>query len=143
MSEIKREIDKYPYGNSQGLSEDEAQSNIIATGELLLELIEEYGPVVCRVAVIVLLKGALPAFAADSSSTPSGGPDNCNNPGSVSSDGQGQLVPISGSVLPATKELLGIAAVGLMCAAAAANPVTALGIAACIAAIAAKAAGKL
>ena len=141
MTKIKREIDKYPYGNSQGLSEDEAQSNIIATGEFLLELMEEYGPVVCRVAAIALLKGALPAFAADPSSTPSGGPDSCNSPGSQSSGGQ--LVPISNNVLPATKELLGIAAVGLMCAAAAANPVTALGIAACIVAIAAKAANKL
>ena len=49
----------------------------------------------------------------------------------------------SPNVLPATKELLGIAAVGLVCAAAAANPVTAMGIAACLVTIAAKACNKL
>jgi hypothetical protein len=73
-----------------------------------------------------------PAFAADT--PPSGSPAG------------NQCAPKPSpapNVLPATKELLGIAAVGLVCAAAAANPVTAMGIAACVLTIAAKACNKL
>ena len=51
--------------------------------------------------------------------------------------------PNSPNVLPAVKEFIGIAAVGLVCAAAASNPVTAMGIAACLLTIAAKASNKL
>ena len=51
--------------------------------------------------------------------------------------------PTSARLLPATKELISVAAVGLVCAAASANPVTALGIAACLITVAAKTVGKL
>ena len=136
---IKREMDKYPYGNSKGLSEDEATANMIAAGDYLLELTQTYGPTIIRIALIAL-SGSLAAFA-DGTPAPSTTPDGC--PAPASTPGNGALVPASNGVLPATKELLGIAAVGLICAAAAANPVTALGIAACALAIAAKAANKL
>ena len=126
---IKREINKYPYGSSKGLSEDEARANRIVARDYLLELTEIYGPTVIRIALIAVA-GSLPAFA-DGTPAPSPTPD------------AGQLVPASNGVLPATKEVLGIAAVGLICAAAAANPVTALGIAACALAIVAKATNKL
>ena len=131
---MKREIDKYPYGNSKNLSEAEAKANMVAAGDYLLELTRIYGPTVIRIALIAVA-GSLPAFA---DGTPSPKPE-----APSSAPGNGALVPASNGVLPATKELLGIAAVGLMCAAAAANPVTALGIAACALAIAAKAANKL
>lgn len=130
---MKREIDKYPYGNSKNLSEAEAKANMVATKDYLLDLTKTYGPTVIRIALIALA-GSLPAFADGTPApTPDGG----------SAAGNGALVPASNGVLPATKELLGIAAVGLICAAAAANPVSALGIAACALAIAAKAANKL
>jgi len=47
------------------------------------------------------------------------------------------------NVLPATKELIGIAAVGLVCTAEASNPVIVMGIPACLLTIAAKACNKL
>ncbi len=134
---MKREIDKYPYGNSKNLSEAEAKANMVAAKDYLLELTKIYGPTVIRIALIALAVSS-PAFA---DGTPSPTPDGCPAPSST--PGDGALVPASNGALPATKELLGIAAVGLICAAAAANPVTALGIAACALAIAAKAANKL
>ena len=130
----KREIDKFPYGVSEGLTENEAKNNISKTGKGLLKMIKVYGPTVLRIALIVYL---LPESAlADETpgSTPSS-PSSCPS--------QVAPAPAPLQVLPATKEVLGIAAVGLICAAAAANPVTVLGIAACIVAIAAKGAGKL
>ena len=123
---MKREIDKYPYGTSKNLSEAEAKANILAAKDYLLELTEIYGPTVIRITLITLA-GSLPAFADGTSSTPA----------------NGALVPAKNGVLPATKELLGIAAVALMCAAATANPVTVLGITACAIGIVAKAANKL
>lgn len=121
----KREIDKYPYGKSEA----EARANMIATRDYLLEFMQTYGPTSIRIALLASA-GSLSAVAD-------------GTPAPTSAPGGGALVPASNGVLPATKEFLGIAAVGLICAAAAANPVTVLGIAACALAIAAKAANKL
>ena len=116
----KREIEKFPYGTGPGLSETEATKNFVI-------FCKKYGPLTLRIGLFAIIMSSS-AFAADG---PSPGP----------------VVPSSApnapKVLPATKELLGIAAVGLICAAAASNPVTAMGIAACVVTIAAKAANKL
>ena len=122
MKRIKREIEKFPYGTVQGLSEAEARDNI----KLLLQLIKTYGPTALRIALVVYL---IP-ISASADGTPA--PSN-----SVAPSGN------SLNVLPATKEFLGIAAVGLVCAAAAANPITGLGIAACVVTVVAKACNKL
>lgn len=125
MKRLKREIEKFPYGTVQGLSEAEARDNI----KLLLQLIKTYGPTALRIALVVYL---IPTSAsADGTPAPS------NSSDSVAPSGN------SLNVLPATKEFLGIAAVGLVCAAAAANPITALGIAACVVTVVAKACNKL
>ena len=71
------------------------------------------------------------AFAAD---TPGSGP--------VDPSGNQCAPTPAANFLPAAKELMDIAAIGLVCAAAAANPVTALGIAACLITIVAKACNK-
>ena len=47
------------------------------------------------------------------------------------------------TTVEAVKELLGIGSVALTCAAAASNPVTFMGIGACLIVVLAKAAGKL
>ena len=123
----KREIEKFPYGTPQGLSEDEAKANFIS-------FCKKYGPVTVRIGFFAIVMSSSSAFASDAPP-----------PGPLPGTPPGQLCPAPSSpkVLPALKELLGIAAVGLICAAASANPVTALGIAACALAIAAKAANKL
>lgn len=130
----KREIDKFPYGVSEGLTENEAKDNISKTGKSLLKIIKVYGPTVLRIALVVYLLPESALADGTPGSTPSS-PNSCPT--------QVAPAPAPLQVLPATKEILGIAAVGLMCAAAAANPVTVLGIAACVVAIAAKGAGKL
>ena len=137
----KREIDKFPYGVSEGLTENEAKDTIYKTGKSLLKIIKIYGPTVLRIALVVYL---LPesALADGTPGSPPSSPNSCpTSPNSCPT--QVAPAPTQLQVLPATKEVLGIAAVGLICAAAAANPVTVLGIAACVVAIAAKGAGKL
>lgn len=122
---MKGEIEKFPYGSGPGLSETEAKENFV-------NFCKEYGPLTLRIGLFALMMSSSSAFAAD---TPPSGP------------GGSQCAPIpapkSPNVLPATKELIGIAAVGLVCAAAAANPVTAIGIAACLLTLGAKACNKL
>lgn len=118
MKKIKREIEKFPYGTVQGLSEDEAGENI----KLFLQLMKIYGPTVLRIGLFVCLMPGC-SFAEGTNVAPSPTPP-----------------PTSISV---TKEVLGVAAVGIVCAAAAANPVTALGVAACALVIAAKSLNKL
>ena len=125
MKRIKREMEKFPYGTVEGLTEAEARENIISTGKLL----SKYGPTVLRIALLAYL---IPT-SAYADGTPPLAPSTCDVASSENSL----------NILPATKELLGIAAVGLVCAAASANPVTALGIAACVVTIAAKAFNKL
>lgn len=100
----KREIDKFPYDVSEGLTEHEAKDNISKTGKGLLEIIKIYGPTVLRIAFVVYL---LPESAL-ADETPA------SSPGGY---------PTQLQVLPATKEVLGIAA--------------------CVVAIGAKGAGKL
>lgn len=134
----KREIDKFPYGVSEGLTENEAKDNISKTGKSLLKIIKVYGPTVLRIALVVYLLPESALADGTPGSTPSS-PNNCP----TQCPAQVAPAPTQLQVLPATKELLGIAAVGLICAAASANPVTVLGIAACVVAIAAKGAGKL
>ena len=130
----KREIDKFPYGVSEGLSDNEAKENMYEAGKGLLEVTKIYGPTVLRIALIVYL---LPESAlADGTPSPSPNP----TPGSqVASAPQ----PTTANLLPAGKELLGIGAVALTCAAAASTPVTFMGIGACLIVVLAKAAGKL
>ena len=120
---MKREIEKFPYGTGSGLSETEAKENFV-------NFCKDYGPLTLRIGLFALMMSST-AFAADTS--PSGPAGNQCAPTPTNSP----------NVLPATKELVGIAAVGLVCAAAAANPVTAMGIAACLLTIAAKAFNKL
>jgi hypothetical protein len=122
---MKREIEKFPYGTGSGLSEAEAKENFV-------NFCKDYGPLTLRIGLFALMMSST-AFAAD---TPPSGPagNQCAPTQSPTN---------SPNVLPATKELVGIAAVGLVCAAAAANPVTAMGIAACLLTIAAKACNKL
>ena len=121
---MKREIEKFPYGTGSGLSDIEARKNF-------LDFCKEYGPLTLRIGLIAFMMSS-PAYAAD---TPPSGPAGT------------QCAPTSSpnqlNVLPATKELVGIAAVGLVCAAASASPVTAMGIAACLLTVAAKACNKL
>ena len=121
---MTHEIEKFPYGTSSGLSETEAKENFV-------NFCKKYGPLTLRIGLFALLMSSS-AFAAD---TPT--------PGPTGNQCAPTPAPNSPNVLPATKELVGIAAVGLVCAAAAANPVTAVGIAACLVTIAAKACNKL
>lgn len=123
---MKREIEKFPYGSGSGLSEIEAQRN-------LSNFCKEYGPLTVRLVFFVWMFSSS-SFAVDPP-TPTGGP--------AGNQCAPTPAPNSTNVLPATKELLGAAGVGLICAAAASNPVTALGVAACILAVAAKAFNKL
>src|SRR5210317_2185923 len=108
MKQIKREIEKFPYGTVRGLSEDEAGENI----KLFLQLMKIYGPTVLRIGLFVCLMPGC-SFAEGNNVAPSPSPT---------------PAPTGVSL---TKEVLGVAAVGIVCAAAAANPVTALGVAAC------------
>ena len=124
---MKREREKFPYGNSSGLSETEAKENFV-------NFCKKYGPLTLRIGLFVLMTSS----AASASDTPGSGPG-----GPTGNQCTSSSVPNVPKVLPATKELMGIAAVGLVCAAAAANPVTAMGIAACVVTIAAKACNKL
>ena len=129
----KREIDKFPYGTSEGLSENEAKDNISKVTKSLLNIIKNYGPTILRIALVVYL---LPesALADGKPSAPSSSPA----PGS-----QVTPAPQPVNLLPAGKELLGVGAVALTCAAAASAPITFIGIGACIVVVIAKAAGKL
>lgn len=121
---MKKEINKFPYGTTEVLLEDEAKNTIVALGKLLLQLIKTYGPTVVRIGLLVYLMP--PSAIAKEGGSVATSPD-----------------PDGLTVLPATKELLGIAAVGLACAAAAVNSVTALGIAACALIVLAKSVNKL
>ena len=122
-----REIEKFPYGNRSGLSESQAKENFI-------DFYKQYGPLTLKICVFVFLLTSTSALAVD---TPAPAPNQCPAGGPVSP------APAPNNILPATKELIGIAAVGLVCAAAATNPVTSMGIAACLLTIAAKACNKL
>ena len=124
---MKHEIEKFPYGTSSGLSETEAKENFV-------NFCKKYGPVTLRIGLFVLMTSS----AASAADTPGSG-----SVGPTGNQCAPSPAPNSPNVLPATKELVGIAAVGLVCAAAAANPVTAMGIAACLVTIAAKACNKL
>lgn len=129
----KREIEKFPYGTSQGLSEEEAKKNL----KDFISFCKKYGPTTIRIGLFAIMMSSS-ASAID-------GPP----PGSPPSPTPGQLTPtpcrapgLILALLPALKEFLGIAAVGLTCAAAAASPVRGMGIAAYALIIAAKAANK-
>ena len=124
---MKREIEKFPYGTSSGLSETEAKENFV-------NFCKKYGTLTLRIGLFVLMTSSA-AYAAD---TPGSDPV-----GPTGNQCAPSPAPVSPNVLPAAKELMGIAAVGLVCAAAAASPVTAMGIAACLLTIAAKACYKL
>ena len=132
----KREIDKFPYGVSEGLSDNEAKENMYKAGKGLLKVIKIYGPTVLRIALIVYL---LPESAL-ADGTPSSSPSPNPTPGNQAAPAP---QPTTVNLLPAGKELLGIGAVALTCAAAASNPVTFMGIGACLIVVLAKAAGKL
>ena len=121
---MKREIEKFLYGTSSGLSEAEAKENFV-------NFCKKYGPLTLRISLFALMM-SLPAFAAD---TPPSGP--------ARNQCAPTAAPNSPNVLSATKELVSIAAVGLVCATAAANPVTTMGISACLVTVAAKACNKL
>lgn len=122
---MKTEIEKFPYGNGPGLSEIEARENII-------KFCEEYGLLTLRIGLFALMLSPN-AFAADIAGSGPVGPNQCAP----------TPAPNSPKVFPATKELVSIAAVELVCAAATTNPVTAIGIAACIVTVATKAFNKL
>ena len=128
---MKRETEKYPYGTSLHLSETEAKENFVF-------FLKQYGPLTLRIGFFILLTSSS-VFASDipgPSPTPGPSPAPGNQCSPVPS-------PNAPKILPATKELIGIAAVGIVCAAAATYPVTLMGIAACIVTIAAKACNKL
>ena len=140
---MKREIEKFPYGTSSSLSETEAKKNFV-------NFCKKYGPLTLRIGLFVLITSSASAVsAADTTApTPAPAPAPTPAPGSSPVGPAGNQcapspAPNSPNVVPAAKELVGIAAVGLVCAAAAANPVTAMGIAACLLTIAAKACNKL
>ena len=126
---MKREIEKFPYGTSSSLSETEAKKNFV-------NFCKKYGPLTLRIGLFVLITSS----AASAADTPAPGSSPVGPAGNQCAPSP---APKSPNVLPATKELVGIAAVGLVCAAAAASPVTAMGIAACLLTIAAKACNKL
>ena len=128
---MKREIEKFPYGTSSSLSETEAKKNFV-------NFCKKYGPLTLRIGLFVLITSS--ASAASAADTPAPGSSPVGPAGNQCAPSP---APKSPNVLPATKELVGIAAVGLVCAAAAASPVTAMGIAACLLTIAAKACNKL
>ena len=121
---MKREIEKYPYGSSVELSETEAKENFIS-------FLKNYGPLTLRIGFFILMTTS---YVHADVPGPSPAPGNQCTPAPS---------PNAPKILPATKEFIGIAAVGLVCAAAATNPVTAMGIAACLLTIAAKACNKL
>ena len=128
---MKREIEKFPYGSSS-LSETEARENLV-------NFCKRYGPLTLRIGLFVLIT-LITSSAASAADTPAPG----SSPGGPAGNQCAPApAPKSPNVRPATKELVGIAAVGLVCAAAAASPVNALGIAACLLTIAAKACNKL
>lgn len=120
----KREIEKFPYGTGPGLSETEATKNFVI-------FCKKYGPLTLRIGLFAWMLSSS-VFAADNPASGAAGKQCAPTP-----------APNSPNVLPAVKEFIGIAAVGLVCAAAASNPVTAMGIAACLLTIAAKASNKL
>ena len=109
---MKGEIEKFPYGTSSGLSETEAKENLV-------NFCKKYGPVTLRIGLFVLMTSLAVSAVDTLGSDPVGPTGNQCTPSPA---------PNSPNLLPATKELLGIAAVGLVCAAAAANPLTAMGI---------------
>ena len=130
---MKREIEKFPYGTSSSLSETEAKKNFV-------NFCKKYGPLTLRIGLFVLITSS--ASAASAADTPAPAPGS-SPVGPAGNQCAPSPAPNSPNVLPATKELLSVAAVGLVCAAAVANPVTAMGIAACLVTIAAKACNKL
>ena len=131
---MKREIEKFPYGTSSSLSETEAKKNFV-------NFCKKYGPLTLRIGLFVLIT-LITSSAASAADTPAPAPGS-SPVGPAGNQCAPSPAPKSSNVLPDTKELMGITAVGLVCAAAAANPVTAMGIAACLLTIAAKACNKL
>ena len=126
---MKREIEKFFYGTSSSLSETEAKKNFV-------NFCKKYGPLTLRIGLFVLITSS----AASAADTPAPGSSPVGPAGNQCAPSP---APKSPNVLPATKELVGIAAVGLVCVAAVASPVTAMGIAACLLIITAKACNKL
>ena len=146
----KRKIEKFPYSTSD-LSQAEAKKNFT-------NFCRKYGPLTLRMGFFVLMSySASAAFAADSPVSPVN-PVNLSNPTSPA-QGARPVGPSGNQCSPsprptlttlttlniklATKELVGIAAVGLVCAAASIIPVNVVGIAASVFTIAAKAFNKL
>ena len=121
---MKHEIEKFPYGTGSGLSKNEAKENIV-------NFCKQYVPLTLRIGLFALMMSSS-TFAADTLTSGSAGNQCTATP-----------TPNSPNILTATKELVGIAAVGLVCAAAAANPLTVMGISACLLTIVAKAMNKL
>ena len=132
---MKREIEKFPYGTSSSLSETEAKKNFV-------NFCKKYGPLTLRIGLFVLITSSASAVSAADTTAPAPAPGS-SPVGPAGNQCAPSPAPNSPNVVPAAKELVGIAAVGLVCAAAAANPVTAMGIAACLLTIAAKACNKL
>ena len=134
---MKREIEKFPYGTSSSLSETEAKKNFV-------NFCKKYGPLTLRIGLFVLITSSASAVSAADTTAPAPAPAPGSSPvGPAGNQCAPSPAPNSPNVVPAAKELVGIAAVGLVCAAAAANPVTAMGIAACLLTVAAKACNKL
>ena len=143
----KRKIEKFPYSTSD-LSQAEAKKNFT-------NFCRKYGPLTLRMGFFVLMSySASAAFAADSPVSPVN-PVNLSNPTSPA-QGARPVGPSGNQCSPSprptlttlniklvTKELVGIAAVGLVCAAASITPVNVVGIAASVFTIAAKAFNKL
>ena len=125
----KREVEKFPYGSSN-LLETQVKQNFV-------NFCKKYNLLTLRIGLFVLINSSF-ASAADSGSASGSSPG-----GPASNQCAPSPAPNSLNVLPATKELLGIGAVALVCVAASTNWVTAMGIAACLLTIAAKASNKL
>ena len=130
---MKREIEKFPYGTSSSLSETEAKKNFV-------NFCKKYGPLTLRIGLFVLITSSASAVSAADTTAPAPGSSPVGPAGNQCAPSP---APNSPNVVPAAKELVGIAAVGLVYAAAAANPVTVMGIAACLLTVAAKACNKL
>lgn len=129
---MKREIEKFPYGTSSTLSETEAKQNFV-------NFCKKYGPLTLRIGLFVLITSSASAASAADTPPPAPGSSPVGPAGN-----QCAPVPVPApNSLNTTKELLGIAAVGIVCASAVTTPVTGMGIAACLLTIAAKAFNKL
>lgn len=102
----------------------------------LLKVIQIYGPTVLKIALIVYLLPESTLADGTHSSSPSPNP----TPGNQMAPAP-QLITVN--LLPTGKELLGIGAVALTCAATASNPLTFMGIGTCLIVVLAKALGKL